>query len=211
MRKAIIIIGVLVLPIFFTACGERVPVEVKTAMEKQAAELKQIRENYKSSVDALFAQIRLLQLAILSEQEQRIRRKYTVGPRVIDGKVAFYDNDGKPFPPTGNPNLDMIPESKELAISAFFDKLRSDSEKELQDTKTDFMKLDDHVEVAQQINVAVSDYITSLVNARNAQRELSNNLLSKLGGVTAAGGFPARILNLLVPDTRPIENLPANR
>jgi hypothetical protein len=69
------------------------------------------------------------------------------------------------------------------------------------------MKLDDHVEVAQQINTAVSDYITSLVNARKAQRELGNNLISKLGGVGIAGGFPGKILNLLVPDTKPVEDL----
>lgn len=206
MKKRIIALPLVLLT--FTACGERVPIEVKTAMEKQAAELQQIRESYKSTVDALFAQIRLLQLAILSEQEERIRRKYTVGPRTVDGKVLYYDDQGKPFPPTGNPNLDMIPESKQQAISAFFDKLRSDSEKQLQDLKDEFMKLDNHVEVAQQINIAVSDYITSLVNARNAERELGNNLIAKLGGVNAAGGFPAKVLNLLVPDTKPIENLP---
>lgn len=210
MRKRFGVLSILAL-VTFTACGERVPVEVKTAMEKQAVELQQIRDSYKSSVDALFAQIRLLQLAILAEQEQRIRRKYTVGPRTIDGKVLYYDDQGKPFPPTGNPNLDMIPESKEQAISAFFDKLRADSEKQLQDLKDDFMKLDNHVEVAQQINVAVSDYVTSLVNARHAERELGNNLIAKVGGVGAAGGFPARILNLLVPDTKPIENLPNNK
>lgn len=196
----------------FTACGERVPIEVKTAMEKQAAELAQIRSSYKSSVDALFAQIRLLQLAILAEQEQRIRQKYTVGPRVVGGKVLYFDDTGKPFPPTGDPSVDMIPQNKEQTISAFFDKLRNDSEKQLQDLKEEFMKLDNHVEVAEQINTAVSDYITSLVNARKAQRELGTNLISKLGGVGVAGGFPAKILNLLVPDTKALEtNLSTNK
>ncbi len=206
MKKGLPILLLLVLPLF-TACGERVPVEVKTAMEKQAAELAQIRASYKSSVDALFGQIRVLQIAILAEQEQRIRRKYTIGPREVDGKVLYYDDAGKPFPPTGNPSLDMIPASKDKTISTFFDKLQADSEKELQDLKEEFMKLDNHVEVAQQINTAVSDYITSLVNARKAQRELGNNLISKLGGLGFAGGFPGKILNLLVPDTKPVEDL----
>jgi hypothetical protein len=206
MRKGIPILLLLVLPLF-TGCGERVPVEVKTAMEKQAAELAQIRSSYKSSVDALFAQIRVLQIAILAEQEQRIRRKYTIGPRVVNGKALYYDDAGNPYPATGDPSLDMIPSDKDKTISAFFDKLQADSEKQLQDVKEEFMKLDDHVEIAQQINTAVSDYITSLVNARNAQRELGNNLISKLGGVGIAGGFPAKILNLLVPDTKPVENL----
>jgi hypothetical protein len=212
MRRNICVVLLLVLAPLLTACGERVPVEVKTAMEKQAAELQQIRTSYKSSVDALFGQIRVLQIAILAEQEERIRRKYTVGPQVVNGNVLYYDATGKPFPPTGDPSVDMIPESKQKAISAFFDKLRADSEKQLQDLKEEFMKLDDHVQVAQQINVAVSDYVTSLVNARKAQRELGNNLISKLGGVGFAGGFPGKILNLLVPDTKPLEtSLPTTK
>jgi len=193
------------LPVFI-GCGERVPIEVKTAMEKQAAELTQIRANYKSGVDALFAQIRVLQLAILAEQEQRIRQKYTVGPRTVAGKVLYFDDNGKPFPPSGDPSVDMIPQAKQQAISSGFDKLRNDSEKQLNDLKAEFMLLDDHVEVAEQINVAVSDYITSLVNARKAQRELGTNLISKLGGVATASGFPAKILNLLVPDTKAVES-----
>jgi hypothetical protein len=206
MKKVLLLLVLLVLP-RFAGCGERVPVEVKTAMEKQAAELAQIRSSYKSSVDALFAQIRVLQIAILAEQEQRIRRKYTVGPRVIAGKVLYYDDNGDPFPATGDPSVDVIPIAKDRTISTFFDKLQADSEKQLQDLKEEFMKLDNHVEVAEQINTAVSDYITSLVNARKAQRELGNNLISKLGGVGIAGGFPGKILNLLVPDTTPVENL----
>lgn len=206
MRRGLPILLLLFMPLF-TACGERVPIEVKTAMEKQAAELAQIRASYKSSVDALFAQIRVLQIAILAEQEQRIRRKYTIGPRNINGKALYYDDQGNPFPATGDPSVDMIPADKDKTISTFFDKLQADSEKELLDVKDEFMKLDDHVEVAQEINTAVSDYITSLVNARKAQRELGNNLIAKLGGVGIAGGFPAKILNLLVPDTKPVENL----
>jgi hypothetical protein len=206
MKKALLSVLLLLLPLL-SGCGERVPIEVKTAMEKQAEELAQIRASYKSSVDALFAQIRVLQVAILAEQEKRIRQKYTIGPRVIDGKAVYYDDAGKPFPATGNPSLDVIPTNKDKTISAFFDKLHLDSEKQLLDVKAEFMKLDDHVQVAQEINTAVSDYITSLVNARKAQRELGNNLISKLGGVGIAGGFPAKILNLLVPDTAPVEDL----
>jgi hypothetical protein len=202
-----------VLLLLFTliGCGERVPVEVKTAMEKQAAELQQIRASYKSSVDALFAQIRLLQIAILAEKERQIRQKYTIGPKVIEGKVSYYDANGKPFPPTGDPSLDVLPTDKDKTISDFFDKLRADSEAQLQQTKEEFMKLDGHMEIAEQINTAVSDYITSLVNARNAQRELGNNLLSKLGAIPTGSNLPSKILNLLVPDTTTVENLPKSK
>src|SRR5262245_39493358 len=105
MRRIAILV---VLFLTLCGCGERLPVEVKTAMEKQAAELKQIRETYKPGVDALFAQIRVLQLAILADKEQTIRQKYTIGPRTIDGKVFYYDDKGNPFPPTGDPSVDVL-------------------------------------------------------------------------------------------------------
>lgn len=209
MRKAIPVLFFLLL--MTTACGERVPVEVKTAMEKQAAELAQVRASYKSSVDALFAQIRLLQVSILDEKEQRIRQKYTIGPRVIDGNVSYYDTNGKPFPPTGDPSLDVLPTDKDKTISQFFDKLRTDSEAQLQQVKEEFLKLDDHIQIAQEINTAVSDYVTSLVNARKAERQLGNNLLAKLGTLPAGSNLPAKILNLLIPNTGPVENLSANK
>ncbi len=212
MRKRMLPLFLVLLSSLLTAaCGERVPTEVKTAMEKQAAELQQIRAKYNSSVDALFAQIRLLQVAILDEKEQRIRQKYTIGPKVVNGVVSYYDANGDPFPPTGDPSLDVLPNDKDKTISLFFDKLRADSEKQLQETKEEFMKLDDHIEIAQEINVAVSDYVTSLVNARKAQRELGQNLLAKLGTFPASSTLPTKILNLLVPDTKPVENLAKNK
>src|SRR5687768_3618859 len=203
MRR--IISAVLVLAPLLTACT-RVPVEVKTAMEKQALELQQIRASYTSSVDALFAQIRVLQLAVLSENEERLRQKYTIGLKVVDDKASYYDKDGKPYPPTGDPTSDVLPVEKDKIITQYFAKLRVDSEKQLQDTEAEFMKLDGHVQIAQEINTAVSDYITSLVNARNAQRELGNNLLGKLGTLPIGSKVPSKLLDLIVPKTDALEN-----
>lgn len=210
MRRTILAFLLFVLPLL-TACGERVPVEVKTAMEKQAAELQQIRSAYKSSVDALFAQIRVLQLAVLEENEDRLRQKYTIGLRVAaDGTASYYDKDGNPYPATGK-STDVLPADKNQIISEAFGKMRADSEKQLIATKEEFMKLDDHVEIAQQINVAVSDYITSLVNARKAQRELGNNLIAKLGSLPGPSGLPLKLLDLVIPKTQALENLPQTK
>jgi len=209
MTRKILALLLFALPLI-TACGERVPVEVKTAMEKQAAELQQIRSAYKSSVDVLFAQIRVLQLAVLEENEERLRQKYTIGLRVVGDTASYYDKDGNPYPATGK-SSDVLPADKNQIITEAFARMRADSEKQLLDTKEEFMKLDDHVEIAQQINTAVSDYITSLVNARQAQRELGNNLIAKLGTIPGPSGLPLKLLNLVVPKTDALENLPPTR
>lgn len=210
MQKRVLTLLLVSVTCFLTACGEHVPTEVQTAMQKQAAELQQIRANYKASVDILFAQIRVLQLAVLDQKEQQIRQKYTIGPRVVNGVVGYYDADGNPNPPSGDPSVDVLPTEKDRIISQFFDKLRVDSEAQLQQTKEEFLKLDGHIEIAQEINTAVSDYVTSLVNARNAQRELGKNLLAKLGTIPTGSSLSMKILNLLVPNTTPVENLPKN-
>ncbi len=210
MTKKICCMVLLIVAPLLSACGERVPTEIKTAMEKQAAELQQIRTAYKSSVDALFAQIRVLQLAVLEENEERLRQKYTIGLRVIDGSASYYDPNGDPYPATGK-SSDVLPADKNKIITETFAQMRANSEKELLDAKEEFLKLDDHVEIAQQINVAVSDYVTSLVNARKAQRELGNNLISKLGTLPGPSNLPAKLLNLIIPKTGALENLPPTK
>jgi predicted small lipoprotein YifL len=194
-----------------TGCGERVPVEIQQAMKKQADELQQVRMNYKSAVDILFAQIRVLQLSILDEKEKQIRQKYTIGRKIVDGQIAFYDKDGNPFPPTGDPDKDIIPVNLNKRITDTFEQMRIDSAEKLDQAKQEFLKLDNNIEIAQQINAAVADYITSLINARNAQRELGTTLLTRLGSIPTAGNLSGRLLNLIVPDTTPLNTLqPAN-
>ena len=210
MKRKILALLLFALMPLIAACGEQVPIEVKTAMEKQAAELQQIRSAYKSSVDALFAQIRVLQLAVLEENEERLRQKYTIGLRVVGDTASYYDKDGNPYPATGK-SSDVLPADKNKIITEAFARMRADSEKQLLDTKDEFMKLDDHVEIAQQINTAVSDYITSLVNARQAQRELGNNLIAKLGTIPGSSGLPLKLLNLVIPKTEALENLPPTK
>ncbi len=210
MRRNICVVLLLVLAPLLTACGERVPIEVKTAMEKQAAELQQIRTAYKSSVDALFAQIRVLQLAVLNENEERLRQKYTIGLRVVNGNASYYDQNGDPYPATGK-STDVLPADKNKIITEAFAQMRANSEKQLLEAKDEFMKLNDHVEIAQQINTAVSDYITSLVNARKAQRELGNNLIAKLGTLPGPSNLPAKLLDLIIPKTTALENLPQTK
>jgi hypothetical protein len=201
---------VLLSPLILEGCA-KVPTEVKTAMEKQAEELKQIKAAYKDSVDALFAQVRTLQLYILNEKEKEFQQRYARGPKVVtleDKKtqvVVYTDSDGKPLPPSGNVNTDLIALSTNRLISDWFAKKRADTEQQLLVAKEEFMKLQGHIEIAQQINQAVSEYVDSLVNLSKQQKELGSNLTKRLSVLPGAATVQKTLISLLIPDTSELE------
>jgi hypothetical protein len=191
-------------------CG-RVPEEVKTAMEKQAEELKQIKAKHRKSVDILFEQIRVLQLFILDELEKKYQQQYARGPRAVkldDGRPAVIFTEPvteKRLPPSGNPDRDVIAISTNRLISEWFREKRATTEKQLLDTKKEFMKLEGHIEIAQQINQAVTAYVDSMVNMRRKQKELGSNLVKKLGVIPGAAPLQSTLIKLLIPDTQDLE------
>jgi hypothetical protein len=197
---------VVLLVLVSTGCA-RVPVEVKTAMEKQAKELQQIKEKHRESVDILFAQIRTLQLYILNEKEKEFQQRYARGPKAAkleSGKdvLIYRDPDTKKtFPPLDNPDLDLIAISTSRLISDWFAAERAKTEDDLLRIKEEFLKLEGHVEIAQQINAAVTEYLDSLVNLRRAQKELANNLTTKLGLISGVAQLQSTVLTLLKPPT----------
>jgi len=189
----------------------RVPVEVRTAMERQAAELRLIREKHRESVDLLFAQIHTLQLFILNDLEKLHQEKYARGPRVVrlednTEAVVYTDAEGRRLPPSYNPDTDVIAVSTSRIISEWFENKRKESEQKLQQARQEFMKLEAHIQIAQQINEAVTDYVDSLVNLRNKQKELGDTLIKKLSRIPAVGAVEATVLDLLKVDTRELES-----
>lgn len=182
------------------------PEEVKTAMAKQALELQEIKSKYKESVDILFEQIRTLQLAIIDQKEEDYRQRYKIGCKMISAKLRCYDDNNKPFPATGSDVVEtIIPVDENKIITDAFTQIRADSDTKLRNAKAEFMKLEDHTRIAQEINVAVTEYIESLVKRREAERELTNRLTNKLGLLTPATAFQKNLLGLLMPDTSAVE------
>src|SRR5262249_52887793 len=90
-------------------------------------------------------------------------------------------------------------------ISDWFDNKRTESEQRLNQTKAEFLKLQDHVQIAIEINQAVSDYLDSLVNLHKAQSELGNSLLKRVSSIPGVGDIQKSLLNILVPDTQDLE------
>lgn len=190
-------------------CG-RAPTELTTAMEKQADELRQIRAMHRESVDILFAQIRALQRFILEEQEKQFQQRYAHGPQTVklaDGSdaVIYSDSGGKRFPPLGNPDVDVIAVSTSTLIAEWFSKKRIECDDQLEKAKAEFLKIEDHLEIARRINEAVVEYLDSLVQLGKARKELETALVKKLGAIPGAAALQKTLLQLVVPDTQELQ------
>jgi hypothetical protein len=195
--------------LLFCSCA-RVPVEVRTAMEKQSAELRLIRENHHQSMEVLFEQIRALQHSTLDDLEQDYQAKYARGPKAVKvddstPAVIYTDKDGKGLPPSFNPDRDVIAVSTARIISEWFRNKRTDSDQKLQAVKAEFMKLDGHLQIAQTINESVSDYVDSLVNMKTKQKEVGQTLLKKVSAIPGLRGIERSALSLFKIDTKELD------
>jgi hypothetical protein len=206
MRNTLKLSPTLFASLVFVSCAPHVPAELKTAIDKQAQELQQIKAKHTESVEVLFESIRTLQLYILNDLEYQYQQKYSHGLQKV--KLAD-ESEGLVYsmeaPPSYNPNLDFIPVSTSKIISDWFANERTQSEKKLQTAKEEFLKLDDHIEIAQQINQAVSEYLDSLINLRGAQAQLEKTLVQKVASIPAAPALNKTLLGLLVPETQQLD------
>jgi hypothetical protein len=121
--------------------------------------------------------------------------------------VVYTDSQGRRLPPSYNPDVDKIAVSTGRIITTWFSQKREESEKELHETKAEFLKLQGHIEITQQINQAVTDYVDSLVNLRRKQKELGTALLKKLPQIPGAAGVQVALTNLMRFDTSALEAL----
>lgn len=184
-------------------------------MIKQQAELKLIQQVHQDTVEVLFLQIRTLQHSLLDDLEKQYREKYARGPRVViledkTPAAVYNDKDGKGFPPSFNPDRDVIPVSTSRIITEWFREKREESDKKLDVAKAEFLKLQGHIQSAQQINAVVSDYIDSLINLKNKQNVLALTLTKKLAEIPGVGPIQTTVLDLLKIDTTELQKaLPA--
>ena len=209
MQRTRIIIATLA-ALWLAGCGG-VPLEVRQAMRQQAAELKQIRAAHRSGVDMLFAQIRQLQLFILAEKERSLRRKYARGPRAVrlgeQGTALVYSDPKtqRRNPPSGDPDVDLIALSTNQKIADWFVAERLRTAEELARGKAEFLRLENHIEITEQINQAVLEYVEALAEFKGKQAELSKGLLTKLKAIPGAPAIAKGLLKILPSETAELE------
>ncbi len=193
-------------------CGG-VPLEVEEAMRQQAAELQQIRAAHRDGVDVLFAQIRQLQLFILAEKERTLRRKYARGPRAIrlgDQGTALVYSDPKTQrrnPPSGDPDVDLIALSTSQQITDWFVSERMRTAEELARAKAEFLRLEHHIEITEQINQAVLEYVEALAEFKGKRNQLGKVLLTRLNAIPGAPAIAKGLLKILPSDTADLEDI----
>ena len=193
-------------------CGG-VPLEVEEAMRQQAAELQQIRTVHRAGVDVLFTQIRQLQLFILAQKERALRRKYARGPRAMrlgDQGTALVYSDPKTQrrnPPSGDPDVDLIALSTSQQITDWFVSERMRTAEELARAKAEFLRLENHIEITEQINQAVLEYVEALAEFKGKRNQLGKVLLTRLNAIPGAPAIAKGLLKILPSDTADLEDI----
>ena len=196
--------------LWLTGCGG-ILLEVEQAMRQQAAELEQIRKAHRAGVDVLFAQIRQLQLFILAEKERALRGKYARGPQAVrlgDRGTALIYSDPKTQrrnPPSGDPDVDLIALSTNQIITDWFGAERVRTAEELAGAKEEFLRLENHIEITEQINQAVLEYVESLAELKGKRNELGKMLLTKLNTIPGAPTIAKGLLKILPSQTAELE------
>jgi hypothetical protein len=204
-------VALMLLLLFATVGCGRVPIEVRTAMQKQAAELQQIRTAHRDVLDMLFAQIRTLQLFILKEKEAEMYRRYASGPKIVkledgkDGMIYTDPSTAKALPPSGNADLDVIALSTHRLIYEWFEKKGAATEEQLLKRKPEFLKIEEHVLIAQQINQTTAEYLDSLINLRRAEGQLARVLTNRLASIPGVSAVQPSLVKLVVQDTKELE------
>ena len=192
-------------------CGG-VPLEAEEAMRQQAAELQQIRTVHRAGADVLFTQIRQLRLFILAEKERAVRRKYARGPRAIrlgDQGTALVYSDPKTQrrnPPSGHPDVDLIALSTSQQITDWFVSERMRTAEELARAKAEFLRLENHIEITEQINQAVLEYVEALAEFKGKRDQLGKVLLTRLNAIPGAPAIAKELLKILPSDTADLED-----
>ena len=209
MRRTGIIILTLA-TLWLAGCGG-MPLEVEQAMRQQAAELEQIRKAHRAGVDVLFAQIRQLQLFILAEKERALRGKYARGPRAVrlgeQGTALIYSDPKtqRRNPPSGDPDVDLIALSTNQIITDWFVAERMRTGEELARAKEEFLRLENHIEITEQINQAVLEYVESLAELKGKRNKLGKVLLTKLNNIPGAPAMAKGLLKILPSETAQLE------
>lgn len=151
-----------------TACF-KAPMELKTAMTRQAQEITQINQAYQANITALLNALEKSQLDYLQQAEDNLRAKY-----LYEGKI------GEPAGRNADANLLVIRLATENKILAFFDSKRTLVHDSFEKKRAEFLKLQTNIDNIAKINSAVSEYVDSLLRLRKAQDAFGQALLSRV-------------------------------
>jgi hypothetical protein len=148
----------------------KAPMELKTAVARQAEEITRINQAYQANITKLLAALERSQLDYLQQAEDGLRSKY-----LFEGKI------GEKATSNSDPDLLAIRLTTEKKILDFFNKKRALVHDNFEKKRTEFLKLQINIDNAAKINSAISDYVDSLIRLRKAQDTFGQALLSHVG------------------------------
>jgi hypothetical protein len=151
-----------------TACF-KAPMELKTAITRQAEEITKINQAYQTNITALLNALEKSQLDYLQQAEDNLRAKY-----LHEGKIT------EPAGTNADANLLVIRLTTENKILAFFDSKRTLVHDSFEKKRVEFLKLQTNIDNIAQINRAMSEYVDSLLRLRKAQDAFGQALLSRV-------------------------------
>jgi len=171
---------------FSTACV-KAPVELKTAVTRQAEEISTIKQAYEANITKLLAALEKCQLDYLQEAQDNLRAKY-----LFEGRI------GAPAGPNADPDLLGIRLKTEKKILEFFDGKRAAVRDSFEKKRTEFLKLQTNIDNAAKINSALADYLDSVIRLRKAQDTFAQTLLSHLGSLDKALPIVGQVVDEVV-------------
>lgn len=171
----------------FLAGCYKAPLELKTALEKQANELAQISSAYNENIDHLLTALETLQLDYLKQAEEQLRTKYS-----YEGKI------GEKAGPGSDPDLLIIRLVSDKKISDYFSQKREQVHKNFADKRKEFMKLQQNIDNASAVNQAMSDYVDSLIRLRKAQDTFGKTLLTRISQVAPVPPISGKVIDEVI-------------
>lgn len=150
----------------------KAPLELKTAMSRQAEEISTIHRAYEANITNLLAALEKSQMDYLQQAEDNLRTKY-----LFEGKI------GEAAGPNSDPDLVAIRLKTEKRILELFTTKRALVRANFEKKRFEFLKLQANIDNVAKINSAMSDYVDSLIRLRRAQDSLGQALLNHLGSL----------------------------
>lgn len=165
----------------------KAPLELKTALQRQATDLQQINTAYAQNIDALLTALEALQVETLKQAEDQLRSKY-----LYEGKVGNVATSGS------DPELLIIRISVDKKISTFFSQKREQVHKNFSDKRKEFMKLQQSIDNATAVNQAMADYVDSLIRLRKAQDAFGKTLLTRLSSIAPVPPISGKVIDEVI-------------
>ena len=171
----------------FSAACVKAPIELKTAVARQAQEIQAVNETYQANITRLLAALEKSQLDYLQQAEDNLRSKY-----LFEGTI------GEPAGPNADPELLAIRLKTENKILQFFNAKRTAVHEIFEKKRTEFLKLQVNINNIAKINSAMADYVDSVIRLRKAQDTFAQTLLSHVGTLDKALPIVGEVIDEVV-------------